>query len=135
MKKLYVAVIVLTLLMLTAISFAKPWGMRQNTAISAEQQKFFDETRQMRKEMHDKRFELMELYRTPEADKSKIEGLEKEMTDLRTKMQEKARELKIASGYDSRSRWNCPDDAGCGDCRQKGSFRERGLRQGRMMWR
>ena len=65
MRKVFFGIIGLSLLLLAAVAFARPWDMGQNAGnISAEQKQFFDATKDLRKEMHGKRFELMELSRT-----------------------------------------------------------------------
>jgi len=45
--------------------------------------KFLDETRDLRKSLHDKRFEYAEAVRNPETTQEYLTQLEKEMTDLR----------------------------------------------------
>ena len=98
MKNIFLVIIGLSLLLLAAVAFARPWDMGQNGGnISAEQKQFFDATKDLRKEMHAKRFELMELSRTG-ADQAKIDTLESEIEALRTKIQAKAEELGIAGG-------------------------------------
>ncbi len=98
MKKMLLGIVGLSFLLLAAVAFARPWGMGQNAGnISAEQKQFFDATKDLRKEMHDKRFQLMELSRT-EADQAKINALESDIEALRTKIQAKAAEFGIAGG-------------------------------------
>src|SRR3990172_6625345 len=141
MKKVSVIVIGLALLLIAGLAFARPWGMMgPNAAVTAEQQKFFDETKDLRKQVHDKRFELRELYRTPNADKAKIDALESEVAAIRTQLQDKARELNVAGGrgFGGYSE-NCPNyyqgagPGSCGTCPQEGNRRGRGMMQGRMM--
>ncbi len=64
---------------------------------SENQQKFFEETVELRKQMHEKRFELNEAARGSQVDADKLAQLEKEMIDIRTKIQKKAEELGGAS--------------------------------------
>jgi len=98
MKKMLLGIMVLSFLLLAAVAFARPGGIGQNAGnISAEQKQFFDATKDLRKEMHDKRFQLMELSRTGE-DQAKIDALENEISALRTKIQAKAAEFGIAGG-------------------------------------
>lgn len=98
MKKMFLGIMGLSILLLAAVAFARPWGMGPNAgSISAEQKQFFDATKDLRKEMHGKRFELMELYRTG-ADQAKIDALESEVEALRAKIQAKAQEFGIAGG-------------------------------------
>lgn len=98
MKKIFLGIMGLSLLLLAAVAFARPGGMGPNTGnISAEQKQFFDATKDLRKEMHDKRFELMELSRAG-ADQTKIDALDREVGALRAKIQAKAEELGIKGG-------------------------------------
>jgi len=98
MKKLFLGIIGLSLLLLAAVAFARPWGMGQNAGnITVEQKQFLDTTRELRKEMHDKRFELMELSRTG-TDQAKIDVLEKDIEALRAKIQAKADEFGVEGG-------------------------------------
>lgn len=98
MRKLFIGIIGLSLLLIAAVAFARPWDMGQNAGnISAEQKQFFDATREMRKEMHDRRFQLMESVRTGQ-DQAKIDALENEIDALRTKIQAKAQEFGISNG-------------------------------------
>lgn len=57
---------------------------------SETQQKFLDETVDLRKEMNDKRFAYMEAQRNPNTSREQLAELEKEMIDLRTKLSAKA---------------------------------------------
>lgn len=144
MKKVLITVIGLTLLFISAAAFARPGGMmRCNTEITAEQQKFFDETKDLRKEMHDKRFELMEAYRVQNPDEQKIAVLEKEIGDIRAEMQDKAKAFGITAGFGTccNQGENCQnpdfndsaDNSPCGNCNQNRSQKGCGMMQGRMM--
>lgn len=98
MKKISLGIMGLSLVLLAAVAFARPWGMGPNAEnISVEQKQFFDATKDLRKEMHDKRFELMELYRTG-TDQAKIDALESDVEALRAKIQAKAAEFGISGG-------------------------------------
>lgn len=98
MKKTLLGLMGLSLLLLAAVAFARPWGSCQNAGnISVEQKQFFDATKDLRKEMHDKRFELMELSRTG-TDQAKIDALERDIEALRGKIQTKADGFGIAGG-------------------------------------
>lgn len=98
MKKMLFVVVGLSVLLLAAAAFARPWGMDQNAGnISAEQKQFFDATKDLRKEMHDKRFGLMELYRAG-ADQATIDAMEGDIEALRAKIQAKAAEFGIGGG-------------------------------------
>ena len=101
MKKLLIGIIGLSILFAAASAFARPGGMGmgagRNASLSAEQQQFFDATKELRKEMHAKRFELMELYRT-NAEQAKIDALQSDIDAIRDKIQDKAKDLNITSG-------------------------------------
>jgi hypothetical protein len=98
MKKILLGITGLSLILLAAVAFARPGGMGSCAEnITAEQKQFFDATRELRKEMHDKRFELMELSRTG-TDQAKIDALESDVAALRAKLQAKAEELGISAG-------------------------------------
>jgi hypothetical protein len=62
----------------------KGWGGQ-----SEEREKFLNETRNQRKELHDKRFEYMEASRDPNVTQGTLNKLEKEINDLREKIHEK----------------------------------------------
>jgi Spy/CpxP family protein refolding chaperone len=53
-------------------------------------QKFLEETRDLRKQLHDKRFEYFEALRDPKATPENIEKLEKEIFELQQKLFAKA---------------------------------------------
>jgi Skp family chaperone for outer membrane proteins len=110
MKKVLIGIIGLSLLFVSAAAFACPgeMGMGRTANLSAEQQQFFHETKDLRKEMHEKKFELRELYLT-NADQAKIDALQTDIEALRAKIQDKAKDLKITSGPGA-----CADQgAGC----------------------
>ncbi len=144
MKKIFIGVLGLTLLFVAAVAFARPWGMRAtDVQVTAEQQKFFDETRDLRKEMHDKRFALMETYRAQDPDQQKIAALEKDIDTIREKIQSRAKELGITAGpgYCGGQGMNCqgtcfntgPDSSPCANCPQNRPQKGCGKMQGRMM--
>jgi len=99
LKKAMIGIIGMSLLLVAAAAFARPgnMGMGPNPDLSIEQQQFFAATAELRKEMHTKRFELMELYRT-NAEQSKIDSLQSDIDAIRAKIQDKAKELNITSG-------------------------------------
>ncbi|NJD56234.1 MAG: hypothetical protein FIA94_07510 [Nitrospirae bacterium] len=99
MKKVLIGIIGMSLLLVAAAAFARPggMGMGRNAETSPEQQQFFDATKDLRKEMHAKRFELMELYRT-NADQAKIDALQAEIDTMRSKIQDTAKDMNITSG-------------------------------------
>ncbi len=51
---------------------------------------FLDETSELRKKLHDKRFEYFEARRNPETDAETLTGLEKEIREIQEKIYEKA---------------------------------------------
>jgi len=144
MKKIYIGVLGMTLLFLATVAFAKPCGMwATDVQVTAEQQKFFDETRDLRKEMHEKRFALMEAYRVQDPDQQKIMALEKDIDTIREKIQSRAKGLGITTGpgYCGCQGMNCQgpcfnsatDSSPCGNCPQNRPQKGCGTMQGRMM--
>ena len=98
MKRILIGIMGLSLLFAAASAFARPGGlgMGRNAELSPEQQRFFDATKDLRKEMHAKRLELMELYRA-NADQAKIDTLQSEIDAIRTKIQDAAKGMNIRS--------------------------------------
>jgi hypothetical protein len=62
-------------------------------------QKFLDETKDLRKELNAKQFEYREAVRNPKTDEKTITKLEKEITDLQDRINEKAPRTERAFGY------------------------------------
>lgn len=126
MKKMLIGIIGVSLLLMAAVAFAHQGGMGPNAGnISAEQKQFFDATKALRKEMHDKRFELMELHRSG-ADQGRLNALESEVEALRAKIQTKATEFGIegGSGACGNRGANCNMGKDCGQgigCNSKGA--------------
>ena len=54
-----------------------------------DNQKFLDETRDLRRDLHNKRFEYMELTRNPDTSSDAVEKLEKEIFGLEDRIQAK----------------------------------------------
>jgi hypothetical protein len=143
MKKIFMGLMGLTLLLIAVAAFAHPQGMMEGKTgqMSAEQQKFFEETKELRKAMHDKKFELMESGRTTDPDEKKIDGLRKEIAALREKIQAKAKELGVTMGAGAcgNQEMGCQkhamaDGAGqCGNCNHNGPRNCSGTMQERMM--
>ena len=143
MKKIFFGLIGLTLLLIAVVAFADPQGMMANKPgqMSVEQQKFFEETKDLRKAMHDKRFELMEAYRAANPDEQKIDGLEKEMAGIREKIQARAKELGVTTGpgacggpgmgCQKLSMADGPGAGHCGNCNQNGQRNCSGPMQGK----
>jgi len=107
MKKLAVAITVVSVFVLGAVAFAHGpgWGgygmgygsMMMGPGYGGQMmgqggydQKFLDETVDLRKELHEKRFEYMEALRDPKTDKDTIAKIEKEIDELQDKIVEKA---------------------------------------------
>ncbi|UCH82305.1 MAG: hypothetical protein JSW20_06630 [Nitrospiraceae bacterium] len=55
-----------------------------------DNQKFLDETRDLRKDLHSKRFEYMELSRNSDTSEEALSKLDKEIIELEDKIREKA---------------------------------------------
>jgi hypothetical protein len=55
-----------------------------------DQQKFMDDTREMRKKMHSMRFEYMEAMRNPKTSLGDLADMEQKMLDIRKDMIKKA---------------------------------------------
>ena len=62
-------------------------------------QKFLDETTDLRKELHNKKFDYMEAVRDPKTDEKTVTNLEKEITDLQEKLYAKAPRTAKGFGY------------------------------------
>lgn len=109
MKKVVIGLTVLALLGIGAVAFAHGPGWGGNMGYGnggymmgpgsghmygygammgwfGGDQKFLDETKDLRKELHEKRFEYMEAVRNPETDEQTVTKLEKEITELQDKL-------------------------------------------------
>ena len=64
-------------------------GFGRNGWTSEQNQKFLDDTVELRKEMHNKRFEYREALRNPKTTRHQLSKIEKEMIDLRDKIYDK----------------------------------------------
>ncbi len=62
-------------------------------------QKFLDETRDLRKQLNEKRFEYFEALRNPETPTETITKLQKEITELQQKIFEKAPKTALRGDY------------------------------------
>ena len=71
-------------------------------------QKFLDETRDLRKDLQSKRFEYFEAIRNPETTPETIAKLEKEITELQQKIYEKAPKTAFRGGRFGNPGWTCP---------------------------
>ena len=65
-------------------------GFGRNSWTREQNQNFLDGTVELRKEMHDKRFEYGEALRNPKTTRQQLSKMEKEMIDLRDKIYDKA---------------------------------------------
>jgi Spy/CpxP family protein refolding chaperone len=107
MKKILILVVAIGIIATAAAAYAfGPYGGRgmgpgvcprvagncfwADTATSDEEvQKILTETYELRKQLHDKRFEYFEALRAPGADAEKIVRLEREIAELRDKIIQK----------------------------------------------
>ena len=65
-----------------------PGWNSQNSWNSEKHQKFLKDSVELRKEMNEKRFEYWEAQRNPDTTKEQFSKLEKDMTDIHTKLGE-----------------------------------------------
>jgi len=61
---------------------------------AAGYQKFMDETAELRKKLHNKKFEYFELMRNPKTKSETVTKLQKEMQELQGRIYEKAKAIK-----------------------------------------
>ena len=115
MKKIIVGLMVLALFLIALAAFAYPSGTPEGKTgqMSAEQQKFFQETKELRKESHDIRCEILEASQAANPDEQKIAGLKKELSAIRGEIQAKAKELGVTMGAG-----NCANPGMGGNCGQ-----------------
>lgn len=118
MKKLLAVIGIIGLIAVAATAFAHgPGGLDRgygacegNGACGGPygyDNKFLDETSDLRKELHAKKFEYMEAVRDPKADDKKIAKLEKEIDELQDKIHEKAPKRAYGRGYGRRGGYGC----------------------------
>lgn len=117
MKKLIIGLSIVTLLAFGAIAFAQgPGGWQgghmmgpgygghmggwasQGYGTIQTDQKFLDETVEMRKELHNKKFEYLEATRNPDISREDLVRLEREIYELQGKVHEKSPSRNFA-GY------------------------------------
>ncbi len=72
-------------------------GANQGSWNSDTQQKFLEETIELRRELNNKRFEYREASRASGAKAEQLANMEKEIIDIRTKIHKKAEELSITT--------------------------------------
>lgn len=56
-------------------------------------QKYLDDTAELRREMHNKRFDYREAYRDPNTTRGELAEIEKEIWDIHAELQEKAKQM------------------------------------------
>lgn len=106
MKKLVVGLAIVSLLVIGAIAYAHGPGSWSGGHMMGQgygghmmgwggsgydyDQKFLDETTELRKELHNKKFEYFEALRNPKTTTETVTKLEKEINELQEKLNEKA---------------------------------------------
>lgn len=106
MKKIFAGIAVLLLILAGALAFAHGPGRGGGHMMGADDggcmmmepggqgtgpdQAFLNETADLRKELHNKKFEYFEAKRDPDVTEETLSILEKEMSTLRSKIREKA---------------------------------------------
>jgi len=107
MKKLLVALTLISLVAAGTVAYGHGWGgygmgvgygghmmgyghMGPMMGGYGYDQKFLDETAELRKELNDKRFEYFEALRNPQTTPEKVATLEKEIYELQSKIYEKS---------------------------------------------
>lgn len=121
MKKALAVLVAIGLLALGGAAFAHMWGdgegghMRGPGYMRGMDQKLLDETADLRKEIHAKRFELGEAARKGEQEKA--EAIEKDLDKLEDKLYEKVGPRKAARMYGCGGPGSGPGGGGCsGPC-------------------
>ena len=109
MKKILAVLTVVTVLSIGAIAFAhgsgygghmgSGYGNNMMGRAGGYDQKFLDETADVRKELHQKKFEYMEAVRDPKPGEKTVAKLEKEITDLQENLYAKAPRTARGFGY------------------------------------
>jgi len=105
MKKILAGIAVLLIVSAGALAFAHGpgrWGghmmrpgyggmfMNMNGQENAPDQTFLNETADLRKELHNKKFEYVEAMRDPKTTVETLSELEKELYDIKSRIREKA---------------------------------------------
>lgn len=70
-------------------------------------EKFLDETAELRRELHQKRFEYREAVRDPKTEEQTVATLNKEIDELQRKISEKAPKGAYGMGYGRRGGYGC----------------------------
>ena len=68
----------------------------QREKLQAQEQKFYQDTAELRRELHQKRLELQGLWIDPNADPEKIKAKQREVSELQRRIQEKALDHQLA---------------------------------------
>ena len=68
----------------------------QKEKLQAQEQKFYEDTAELRRELSQKRLDLRSLWIDPKADPQKIKARQREVFELQRRIQEKAMEHKLA---------------------------------------
>ena len=68
----------------------------QKEKLQAQEQKFYEDTAELRKELSQKSLELRGLWKDPKADPEKIRAKQKELFELHRRIQERALEHRLA---------------------------------------
>jgi Spy/CpxP family protein refolding chaperone len=68
----------------------------QREKLQAQEQKFYQDTAEFRRELYQKRLELEVLWADPKADPEKIKAKQREVSELQRRIQEKALEHQLA---------------------------------------
>ena len=68
----------------------------QREKLQAQEQKFYEDTAELRRELSQKRLDLRSLWIDPKADPQKIKVRQREVFELQRRIQEKAMEHKLA---------------------------------------
>jgi len=68
----------------------------QREKLQAQQQKFYEDTSELRRELYQKRLELQGLWIDPKADPEKIKAKQREMFELQRQLREKALDHRLA---------------------------------------
>lgn len=94
MKRALLIIAAVALVLATAAVSSAMWGMRGS--YTQEEQKFLEETSELRKDLHAKKFEFREALRKGEYQKA--ENLEKEIEAAEAKLEEKAGKAGVKTG-------------------------------------
>ncbi len=107
--------VITALMLMSGLAFAhEPWGKKgygfpgaaygypsdlspeQQEKIQAQEQRFYEDTIELRRELYQKRLELQGLWVDPKSDPETIKAKQREITGIRQKLEEKALEHRLA---------------------------------------